>query len=317
MKLSQFFLPTLKASPKDADTLSSKLMFRSGMVRKIASGLYDWLPLGLRVLRKVESIVREEMNAIGGQEVWLPTIQPRNLWEETGRWSIYGKELLRIKDRKNTDFCFAPTAEEVITDLVRKDVQSYRQLPIMFYQFGTKFRDEIRPRFGVMRAREFYMKDAYSFHADEKDAEFYYKIVFEAYNKIFKRCGLSFRPVEAESGAIGGSFSHEFMVLADTGEEQIVSCKICGYAANLERAESANGLDPSDKASEKAKKLEEIPTPGAWSVEDVAKLLKEPRHKFIKTLFFNADDIPVIALIRGDSELNESKLARALNAKNR
>ena len=194
MKYTQTFIPTLKEAPRDADTVSSKLMIRSGMIRKIASGLYDWLPLGLRVLKNVEKIVREEMCAAGGQEVWLPHIQPKNLWDETGRWQIYGKELLRLKDRKGSEFCFAPTAEEVITDLARKEVHSYRQLPVMFYQFGSKFRDEIRPRFGVMRAREFYMKDAYSFHADEKDAENYYSKVFDAYVKIFTRCGLKFRP---------------------------------------------------------------------------------------------------------------------------
>ncbi len=236
MKFSEILIPTLRDDPKDADNISAKLMIRSGMIRKLASGLYDWLPLGMRVLKKAEKIIREEMNAVGGQEVWLPHIQPRELWEETGRWQIYGKELLRIKDRKETDFCFAPTAEEVMTDLVRRDVRSYRQLPVMLYQFGTKFRDEIRPRFGVMRAREFYMKDAYSFHANETDAEKHYWTMADAYKKIFTRCGFNFRPVSADSGVIGGCFSHEFMVLAETGEEEIYSCaKLeCGYAANKE-----------------------------------------------------------------------------------
>ncbi len=237
MKLSQYYIPTLREAPRDAENVSAQLMMRSGMVRKVASGLYSFLPLGMRVLKNVEEIIREEMNGIGALEVWLPHIQPKELWEETGRWGVYGKELLRIKDRKNSEFCFAPTAEEVITDLVRKDVKSYRQLPITLYQFGAKFRDEIRPRFGVMRAREFYMKDAYSFHADETDASNYYEKAFEAYGKIFKKCGLKFWPVQAESGAIGGSFSHEFMVLAETGEDEIVSCSNgCGYAANRERA---------------------------------------------------------------------------------
>ena len=239
MKFSNCFFPTLREAPRDADNVSAKLMIRAGMIRKLAAGLYEWLPLGLRVLKNVEKIVREEMEAINGQEVWLPHIQPKELWEETSRWNVYGKELLRIKDRKGSEFCFAPTAEEVITDLIRRDVRSYRQLPVMCYQFGTKFRDEIRPRFGVMRAREFYMKDAYSFHADEADAENYYKKVYDAYCKIFTRCGLEFRPVEAEAGAIGGNFSHEFMVLAETGEEEIASCTSCGYAANTERAECA------------------------------------------------------------------------------
>ena len=213
MKFSRYLIPTLREAPSDADNVSAQLMQRAGMIRKVASGIYDWLPLGLRALRKVERIVREEMDAIGGQEVWLPVIQPKAFWEETGRWGVYGKELLRLKDRKDAEFCFAPTAEEVITDLVRREVRSWRQLPTMFYQFGLKFRDEIRPRFGVMRAREFLMKDAYSFHADEADASAYYKRVYEAYKKIFTRCGLKFKPVEAQSGAIGGSFSHEFMVL--------------------------------------------------------------------------------------------------------
>ncbi len=235
MKYSKLYVPTLREAPRDADTASAKLMLRSGLIRKFASGLYDWLPLGLRALKKVEQIVREEMNAVDAQEVWLPTIQPRELWEETGRWGVYGKELLRFKDRKETEFCYAPTAEEVITDLVRNDVKSYRQLPFCLFQFGSKFRDEIRPRFGVMRAREFYMKDAYSFHASEADAEEFYKKAFDAYKKIFTRCGLNFTSVEADSGAIGGSFSHEFMVLADTGEDEIVSCSACGYASNKEK----------------------------------------------------------------------------------
>lgn len=313
MKLTELFIPTLREAPKDADTISTKLMFRAGMIRKIASGLYDWLPLGLRVLKKVEQIVRDEMNAVAGQEVWLPHIQPKELWQETRRWQIYGKELLRLKDRKGSEFCFAPTAEEVMTDLVRRDVRSYRQLPLMLYQFGTKFRDEIRPRFGVMRAREFYMKDAYSFHADETDAENYYAKVFDAYSKIFSRCGLKFRPVEAETGSIGGSFSHEFMVLAETGEEEIVSCS-CGYAANVERAECPNSSELGSGSSESPKLLEEVATPNCWTVEDVAKMLNEPKEKFIKTMFYLADDVPVVALIRGDCELNESKLLRKLSA---
>ncbi len=306
MRFSQALIPTLRDAPKDADIVSAKLMFRAGMIRKVASGLYDWLPLGLRVLKKVEQIVREEMNSAGGQEVWLPHVQPKEFWEETGRWNVYGKELLRIKDRKGAEFCFAPTAEEVITDLVRRDVRSYRQLPAMFYQFATKFRDEIRPRFGVMRAREFYMKDAYSFHADESDAEQYYQKVFEAYKRIFTRCGLKFRPVEAETGAIGGSFSHEFMVMAGTGEEEMVSCE-CGYAANVERAECISAGQPDKEA---LKGLEDVSTPGAWTVEDVAKVMNAPAEKFIKTMFYLVDGKPVVALVRGDCELNQSKLAR-------
>src|SRR3989344_1781949 len=235
MRASRLLAPTLREAPRDADTVSAKLMLRAGLIRKIASGLYDWLPLGLRSLKKAEQIVRQEMERLGAQEVWLPTVQPRELWDETGRWGVYGKELLRFKDRKEAEFCYAPTAEEVITDLVRKDVNSYRQLPLALFQFGSKFRDEIRPRFGVMRAREFYMKDCYSFHATEADAETFYKKAFDAYVKIFERCGFKFRAVEADSGAIGGSFSHEFMVLAETGEDEIISCEACGYGANREK----------------------------------------------------------------------------------
>ncbi len=310
MRFSQSFIPTLRESPAEAETVAHQLMLRAGMIRKLASGIYDWLPLGLRVLKKVEQIVREEMNAVGGQEVWLPMLQPKNLWEETGRWNVYGKELMRLKDRKNAEFCLAPTAEEVITDLVRKEIRSYRQLPLMLYQFGVKYRDEIRPRFGVMRAREFYMKDAYSFHVDDADTQRYYKEVFEAYKRIFQRCGLKFRPVEADSGAIGGSFSHEFMVLADTGEEGIVSCA-CGYAANVERAELKAVPDAKGTGIPAP---EEVATPNAKSVEEVAKVVQRPANQFIKALLFKADDKPVMVLVRGDHELNEIKLQRYLKA---
>jgi prolyl-tRNA synthetase len=312
MRLSKYLLPTLKDLPSDADTLSARLMLRSGMIRKVASGLYEWLPVGLRVLRKVERIVREEMDRAGGQEVWLPVVQPKELWEETGRWQFYGREMLRIKDRKDTEFCLAPTAEEVITDLVRREVRSYRELPLLLYQFGTKFRDEIRPRFGVMRAREFYMKDGYSFHADEASAEATYRVILEAYTRIFNRCGLKFRPVEADTGSIGGNFSHEFMVLAETGEEFIASCPSCGYAANVERAEC---LPPEKGPSEPLLTTEEVPTPGVGNIEGVAKLLGVPKKKFIKTVFYMAEGKPVVALLRGDLEINEHKLKRFLGAK--
>jgi prolyl-tRNA synthetase len=319
MRYSQALIPTLREVPSDAETLSHQLMLRAGLIRKLAAGIYEWLPTGLRVLRKVEQVVREEMDRIGGQEVWLPQIQPKHLWEETGRWGLYGKELMRLKDRKDAEFCLAPTAEEVITDLVRREVRSYRALPLMLYQFGVKYRDEIRPRFGVMRAREFYMKDAYSFHADEADIGRYYPIVFEAYKKIFERCGLRFRPVEAESGAIGGSFSHEFMVLAETGEEGIVSCA-CGYAANVERAElpppHPNPLPAGEGGGARVRQSvpnpQEIATPGATSVEDVARIVKRTADQFIKALVMMADDQPVIVLVRGDHELNEAKLHRLL-----
>ncbi|MBI3299529.1 MAG: proline--tRNA ligase [Elusimicrobia bacterium] len=310
MRLSKYLLPTLREAPADADNISAKLMQRAGMIRKVASGIYDWLPVGLRVLRKVERIVREEMDAAGAQEVWLPVIQPKELWMQTGRWQVYGKELLRIEDRKGTEFCFAPTAEEVITDLVRREVRSWRQLPLCLYQIGLKFRDELRPRFGVMRAREFLMKDAYSFHLDDADATAYYDVMKRAYTNVFKRCGLDFRAVEAQAGAIGGSYSHEFMVLADTGEETIVTCTKCEYAANIERAEcpapSANG------SSAAAMALQEVATPGKTSVADVAALLKERPENFIKTQLYMNDGRPVMALVRGDHELNEAKLGAAL-----
>jgi prolyl-tRNA synthetase len=310
MLYSRSFIQTLRETPSEAEAISHQLMLRAGLIRKVAGGIYDWLPTGLRVLRKVEQIVREEMNKAGGLEVWLPQMQPRELWEETGRWPIYGRELIRFKDRKNADFCLAPTAEEVVTDLVRREVKSYRALPLMLYQFGLKYRDEIRPRFGIMRAREFYMKDGYSFHADEADAERYYHVMVEAYKNIFTKFGLQFRPVEAESGAIGGSFSHEFMVLADIGEEGIVSCS-CGYAANVERAEL-----PTPSALETQGTSEPIAnasTPKAVSVDDVAKLLDRPKKQFIKLLVVLADDKPIGVLLRGDHELNEAKLMRYLN----
>ena len=309
MKYTEFFVPTLKETPSDADTVSARLMLRSGMIRKVAAGLYDWLPLGYRVLRKVENIVREEMDRSGGLEVWLPHVQPKEMWEETGRWTYYGKELLRIKDRKNTEFCFAPTAEEIITDLARRDLRSYRDLPVLFYQFGTKFRDEIRPRFGVMRAREFYMKDGYSFHATEEDLEKMYQRMVETYSRIFSRSGLRFRPVEADTGTIGGSGSHEFMVLADTGEEQIATCEKCGYTANIERAEVG---PPSPNHQEKPQALKEVSTPNLYKVQDVAKFLDVTADKIIKTVFLVVDQKPVVALLRGDTELNEHKLLRLL-----
>ena len=237
MKFSKIFLPTLKDAPSDAEVVSHRLMVRAGLIRKVASGIYNYLPLGLRVIRKVENIVREEMNKAGAQEVSMPMVVPSELWQESGRWEVYGKELLRIKDRHERDFCLGPTHEEIITDMVRGEVRSYRQLPLNLYQIQTKFRDEIRPRFGLMRGREFIMKDAYSFHATEEDADKEYQNMYDTYCRIFERCGLKFRAVEAETGAIGGRFSHEFMVLADTGEDAVASCNKCNYAANVERAE--------------------------------------------------------------------------------
>jgi prolyl-tRNA synthetase len=313
MKISNYFLPTLREAPQDADNVSVKLMFRAAMIRKLASGIYEWLPLGLRTLKKVENIVRDELNRVGGLEVWLPVIQPKELWMETGRWQVYGKELLRITDRKDSEFCFAPTAEEVITNMVRRDVNSYRQLPLLLYQFGLKFRDEIRPRFGVMRSREFLMKDAYSFHVSDEDAQKWYGLLYGAYERIFTRCGLTFKPVEADSGPIGGNHSHEFMVIADTGEAEIALCD-CGYAANTEKAETAE--QPARQADpSKLEPARDVPTPGLYTVEDVAKFLKKNPKQFIKTLFFLAEGQPVMALVRGDHELNENKLRRFLGVK--
>ncbi len=311
MKLSNYYIPTLKEAPKDADTLSAKLMIRAGLVRKVASGLYEWLPLGLKVLKKVETIVREEMDRAGACEVWLPVVQPKELWEQSGRWTFYGKELLRFEDRKKAGFCFSPTAEEVMTDLVKKDTTSYKQLPFCLYQFGTKFRDEIRPRFGVMRAREFYMKDAYSFAATDGQANEWYQKMYDAYQRIFTRCGFEFKAVEADTGAIGGNFSHEFMVLAATGEDAIANCPQCGYAANTEKAEIKAPADIGINPAE-LKPLENKPTPNAYTVEDVAERLHVPAAQLIKLLVFTADGTPVVALVRGDHELNEFKLKALL-----
>ena len=305
MRYSQLFIPTLKEIPAEAEVTSHKLMIRAGMIRKLAAGIYSTLPLGLRVLRNVENIIREEMNATGAQEVFLPCIQPAELWQESGRWKLYGKDLLRIKDRHDRDFCFGPTHEEVITDILRKEVRSYRQLPISFYQIQTKFRDEIRPRFGVMRGREFMMKDAYSFDCDEEGAERSYKKMYQAYCNIFKRCGLSFKAVEADSGTIGGSYSHEFMVIADSGEEAIAFCDKCDYAANLEKAEIK--ATDSYKKNEK-KKLKSVETPGMMSVEEVSSFLKVTPKDLAKTLLFETEKGTVAAMVRGDHQINEIKL---------
>lgn len=319
MKLTNFYLPTLREAPSECDTISSKLMFRAGLIRKLASGIYEYLPLGLRVIKKIEQIIREEMNKIGGLEVWLPHLLPREIWEQTGRWYLYGKELFRLKDRKNADFCLSPTAEEVITDLVKNELRSYKQLPKMFYQFGVKFRDEIRPRFGVIRAREFYMKDAYSFHKDEEDAEEYYRKVFEAYCKIFKRCGLNFVAVEAATGAIGGKFSHEFMVIKENdpnfiGEETIVFCSNCGYSANIEKARCLDLDAPLSIQNLEIRELQEVYTPNMKSVEEVSSFLGEPKEKFIKSLVYvgERNDIIYVVLIQGNYEVNETKLKEIL-----
>ncbi|MDR3125054.1 MAG: proline--tRNA ligase [Endomicrobium sp.] len=310
MLFSKMLIPTLREAPQDADIVSAKLMIRAGMIRKLMSGFYEFLPLGLKALRKVENIIREEMNKAGGQEVALPLLFPKDLWLQTGRWDVYGKELFRLKDRKESEFCLAPTAEEAITDLVRKEVKSYKQLPFMLYQFGTKFRDEIRPRFGVMRSREFLMKDAYSFHTDETDLEVYYKQMYGVYINICKRCGFKFRSVEAASGAIGGSQSCEFMVLADTGEEEIAWCN-CGYGANSEKAESLVAVSYQE---EELFDMQEVLTPEVCAVSDVSKFLNLPYAKFIKTMVYLADGSPIVVLVRGDYDVNEIKLQNLLRA---
>jgi prolyl-tRNA synthetase len=306
MYFSKLFIPTLKESPADAEVISHKLMVRAGMIRQLASGIYSILPLGLRVLRKVEQIIREEIDQIGGQEIFLPSIQPAELWEESKRWDFYGKELLRIKDRHNREFCYGPTHEEVITDIVRKEIKSYRQLPILFYQIQTKFRDEVRPRFGIMRGREFMMKDAYSFHVDDSDTQKTYHQMAQAYTNIFKRCGLEFKQVQADSGTIGGSFSHEFAVLADSGEDEIGFCQACGYASNLELAESKPPT-PSTPPSA-LQELKEVETPGKKSAEEVAGFLNLSARQIVKTILFESENGLVAGLVRGDHEINPIKM---------
>ncbi|MEO6026672.1 MAG: proline--tRNA ligase [Candidatus Binatia bacterium] len=309
MRQSKMLLPTLRDVPAEAEVISHKLMLRAGMIRQVARGIYDFLPLGVRVLRKIERIIREEMDRAGAQEVLLPAICPSELWQESGRWEKYGKELLRIKDRNDREFCFGPTHEEVITDLVRRDVRSYRELPINLYQIQSKFRDEVRPRFGLMRGREFIMKDAYSFHVDRADCDREYENMFQTYRRIFDRCALAYRPVEADTGAIGGSRSHEFQVLAESGEDAIVSCNACEYAANVEKAGIGDGTPP---AAAEPTSLVDVPTPGQRTIEEVSAFMKMKPHRFIKTLLYVAGDTVVVALVRGDHALSEAKLKDVL-----
>jgi len=307
MKVSQFPLATVKETPADAEIISHQLMMRAGMIRRIAAGIYSWQPLGLRVLRKAEAVVREEMNRAGGLELLMPAVQPAELWEESGRWEQYGPELLRIRDRHNRDFCFGPTHEEIITDLVRREVRSYKQLPVNYYQIQTKFRDEIRPRFGVMRAREFLMKDAYSFHLDPASLDETYQSMYDTYSRIFTRLGLEFRAVSADSGAIGGALSHEFHVLADSGEDAIVFSSDSDYAANLEKAEA---LAPTGERPQPTADRQTVDTPGQHSIEDVSKGLGVTPRQCIKTLLVEGSEGGVVALcLRGDHNLNEVKAA--------
>lgn len=312
MRWKQAYIPTLKEAPADAEVISHKLLTRAGMIRKLTSGIYIYLPLGLKSLNKIADIVREEMNRSGAQEILMPTVQPADLWKESGRWEFYGKELLRFKDRNERDYCLGPTHEEVVTDLLRGEVRSYRQLPLNLYQIQTKFRDEIRPRFGLMRGREFLMKDAYSFDRDSDGADKSYWTMYDAYARIFRRLGLKFRAVEADSGAIGGNFSHEFMVLAETGEDLIAACEHCDYAANVERAE----VKPVAARKAACGPAREVATPGMHTIEDVAAFLNVPAQALVKTLLFNVDGRPVAALVRGDRQINEIKLKNRLNAVN-
>ncbi|MCR5563789.1 MAG: proline--tRNA ligase [Desulfovibrio sp.] len=311
MRFTSAYIPTLKETPADAEVVSHKLLLRAGMVRKLTSGLYIYLPMGLKILEKISRIVREEMDAAGFQEVLLPMVQPADLWKETGRWEHYGKELLRFRDRNDREYCLGPTHEEVMTDLVRGEVRSYRQLPLRLYQIQTKFRDEIRPRFGLMRGREFVMKDGYSYDADQKGAEVSYKLMYDAYHRIFKRLGLKFRAVEADTGSIGGNFSHEFMVLADAGEDTIAFCHDCTYAANVERADVVwKGSVKRDDCPA----CERVATPGVHSVSDVAAFLGVRANNVVKTMIFNVDGKFVGVLVRGDREVNDIKLKHFLKA---
>ena len=309
MRTTRFHLGTIKEAPADAELASHRLMIRAGFIRRLAAGIYTWLPLGVRALRKVERVVREEMNRAGALELIMPAVQPAELWQESGRWQAYGPELLRFKDRHERDFVIQPTSEEVITDLARTELRSYRQLPLHFYQIQTKFRDERRPRFGVMRGREFVMKDGYSFHVDYADLEREYRNMYDTYTRIFTRLGLQFRAVAADTGAIGGTGSHEFQVLADSGEDAIAWCPASDYAANVELAEA---LPPRDPRRPGAEALRKVPTPGKTRCEDVAALLGLPLGRTIKAIAVMHDDEFLLLLLRGDHELNEVKAQKTI-----
>jgi len=318
MRTSRYYIGTIKEAPAEAELASHKLMLRAGLIRRLGSGLYSWMPLGLRVLRKVEAVVRQEMNRAGALEVQMPCVIPAELWQETGRWEAFGPQLLKIKDRHKRDFLFGPTHEEVITDIARREIRSYRQLPVHFYQMHVKFRDEIRPRFGVMRAREFLMKDGYSFHADFADLEREYRNMYDTYARIFTRLGLRFRAVAADPGAIGGTGSHEFHVLADSGEDAIAYCPESEYAANIELAEA---LAPAAPRRPAAEAMSKVATPGKTSCEDVAALLKLPLERTVKAIALVREALPVggpgrlaLVLLRGDHALNEVKTQKVLGA---
>ena len=307
MRTSRFFFTTLKEAPADAELISQKLMLRAGLIKRLAAGIYTWMPLGLRIVRKVENIVREEMNRAGAVELLMPAVQPAELWQESGRWEQYGPELLRLKDRHQRDFVIGPTHEEVVTDAVRRDVKSYRQLPIHLYQIQMKFRDEIRPRFGVMRGREFLMKDGYSFHASFEDLQREYRNMYETYSRIFTRLGLKFRAVAADTGSIGGTGSHEFHVLADSGEDAIAYCPDSDYAANVELAEA---LAPNTARLAATRPMAKVPTPGKTRCEDVAEFLDQPLTTTVKAVAVMHDEEFILLLLRGDHQLNEVKTAK-------
>ncbi|ADQ41493.1 prolyl-tRNA synthetase [Caldicellulosiruptor acetigenus I77R1B] len=311
MKVSELFMPTLKETPSDAEIESHKLMLRSGFMRQLSSGIYVYLPLGYRVLRKIENIVREEMDRSGAQEVHMSALMPKELWEESGRWAVFGPEMFRIKDRNEREYCLGPTHEEAFTYIVRNEITSYRDLPKILYQIQTKFRDERRPRFGVMRCREFTMKDAYSFDIDEKGLDISYQKMYDAYVRIFKRCGLDVKIVEADTGAMGGASSHEFMVPSSVGEAEIAYCKSCGYAANLEKAEC---LDTPVENNEELKEKQEVYTPNVRTIEELVSFLGIDSTRFVKTMIYKADDRFVAVLVRGDREVNETKLKNLLGA---
>ncbi len=312
MRYSQMLIPTTKETPAEAEVASHRLLLRAGFIRKLTSGLYTYLPMGLAAMQKVENIVRQEMNRAGAQELLMPMVQPADLWQESGRWQKYGPELLRFKDRHERDYCLGPTHEEVITDIARRELHSYRQLPMNLYQVQTKFRDEIRPRFGLMRGREFVMKDAYSFDVSDEAAGESYRKMYEAYTRIFQRCGLKFRAVEADSGSIGGSFSHEFMVLADTGEDTLVVCRSCDYAANVEKAKVV--LTDKEQVDQELQECVKVETPGMKKVERVAEFLGVTPQEVIKTMIYLADGEPVAVLVRGDREVQSVKLKNMLGA---
>ena len=312
MRVSRLYAPTLREVPAEAEVVSHQLMLRAGFMRKAAGGIYSYLPLALRVLKKIESIVREEMDQAGAQELLMPIVQPAEMWQESGRWDVYGAEMFRLNDRHNRNFCLGPTHEEMVTTLIRADIRSYRQLPLNVYQIQNKFRDERRPRFGLMRGREFIMKDAYSFDRDEEALDKSYQAMYDAYTRIFTRCGLNFRPVEADSGAIGGSGSHEFMVIADSGEAEIVFCNDCHYAANVEKAE----LAPIINADESMQELKVVETPNCKTIAEVCSYLNLPIEKSVKAVAYTSEKGLILCFVRGDHEVNEIKVINTCNVIN-